>query len=743
MGHVNLISGVGSLLLVLAANDYMLAAGLKDQSDSANLYRTQLCSTGPEAAQCTAEELALEFLKAVDHGNKDDIARVIDILKDRGFIDTVNGHSTLATAIFRGRSDIVAALLDAGADPLAVDRHGRPFLYQGIASAYSSTPELAPKVVESVRIILKNAAASGRLPSNPPLDASIVFYGGARNPSLDLLKLFITHGAEPNRKGWYWYNGSPLDAAIVKKNLDFVRIMVSPGSRISQSELDAKAFDAAMKRRAELLEVFRSAGADPKRHINANPKILFDAARPEGSIEMLEFLLKSGADPNVREHEKVQRTPIFAAGFDPEKIRLLLRYGADPNAKDSGYTFLAHTLLFAPREISIPPSAGSVEKPRVYDKVSLVTLLLDYGADLNGNNGGLGQWGALGLARRENKEVISLLISRGATLHYAAGKHALLPHLRHKYGKDALGKVPGPVTIAVDILERDDLALAQIARSRKVDSNDDLALLQAVRRGWREVAEALLQAGADPNIADTAGVTPLAMAERRRDEKLSKALLAAGANPSPRPAQRYKIDAGGEFETTVAAEIDDVILLDPPRFYLQWPEEASFAFYGKQIQGRGQSFDQIQCEQSVAFKIVSNAGVAGAISAGVCGQKVERLRELAAGSKQGIDTLLNQLVSGAKADGLDPKQLGWTYERKEGPNGSEIHYFPLIVIGHGILSAPTVVLVSVQRDRAVVVQADVTNLCGEGRNMQRQTPLCSDTKGAVIEIATRLFHTMR
>lgn len=679
---------------------------------------------------------------AITDGGKDDVLSVLAKLRNVNFVDAGSGRTPLSLATKWGKSETVAALLGKGADPLAVDRDGRPFLYTDIIDVYSRGTEFRPEVVKCVRMILEKAARLGRLPSEPPLDASVVFFPGAEKPNLELLRLFLKHGAEPSRKGWYSYDGnSPLDVAIAKDNLEAVRIMIGSGSHISQPDLDERAFHALKKQRSELLAVLRSAGADPKRYINANPKILFEAASHEGSIEALEFLLKNGADPNTPKHEKLGSTPIFSAGFDPEKLRLLLKYGADPNFKDNGYTLLARVLFYYGKEISVTSSSVSGKAPRVYSKVLLVNLLLDHGADLNADNGGLGQWGALGLARREDKKVIELLIKRGATLSYEVGRPTLTPQPKAKYGSATLGdKATGPITIAVDILERDDLALALIARDGKVGPRDRLALLQAARRGWRKVAQGLLRAGADPNVADAEGLTPLAMAERRKDEPLVKMLIAAGAKPSPQPVPRHKIDAGGEFETTAATEIDDVIFLDPPRFYLVSPEgppeEVSFALYGKGLN----QFEQVKCERSVAFSIVANAGIAGGISVGVCSREAKRLRELAPTAKQGIDMLFDQLAKGGmKTDQLELRKLGWIYEKKAGPNRSDIYYFPVIVIGHGILSAPTVVLVSEKGDQAIIVQADIMNLCGEGRNMRSQTPLCSDTKGAITEIAKRLF----
>ena len=53
----------------------------------------------------------------------------------------------------------------------------------------------------------------------------------------------------------------------------------------------------------------------------------------------------------------------------------------------------------------------------------------------------------------------------------------------------------------------------------------------AVRLGYTEGVEALIEAGADININDTAGETPLIAAVHRRDSALVRLLLEKGANP--------------------------------------------------------------------------------------------------------------------------------------------------------------------------------------------------------------------
>ncbi len=682
----------------------------------------------PDLVECAKTDSQRRGLLMSDYGGKltDEqwlrlIAQLENVQYDAG------SNSPLSTAIAAGRSRAVAALLDKGADPLAKDSGGNLLLNSVIDKTLTAYSAMRPEVLGCLRLALAHAAKTKRLPATPPLDASLAFRG-RNNTHPELIRLLLEYGADPAFKGKH---GRPIDLALTNEQPELLRTLVSAPIRIEPAELDARAFALLDKGKPELLEALRAGGADPTRYARNNPQALFDALRPERGSEVLELTLKAGADPNAAKPGPLPILPLFEARFDPEKLRLLLKYGADPNVKDyNRYTLLAQVLFSPNREIAVPSAPVPGRETRRYPKIELVRLLLDCGAKVNGDHGGWGRDGALGLARREDKDVIALLLDRGATLT-AAPRSAWEIANAAELPRSTPG---GPLTIAIE-MERDDLALALLAHDRQVQPQDRPALLLAAQRGWREVVAALLKAGADPNAADAQGWTALAKAERRRDAAMAKMLVDAGAKPAVQPARRPVLNAGGEFATAVAGEIDDVVFFDPPRFALAGTQKASFAFYGKE----SNQLEQATCERGAGFGIIASANMAGGISTGICVAEAQRVRELAQNSEVVLGALLGRVSQGgsSKPDGAELARMGWSYAKKVTPNGTEEHYFPLLVIGHGVLYFPTVVLVPRGARQAIVVQADTMRLC-ENYGLQTQTPLCSDTREALSEIARRL-----
>lgn len=192
--------------------------------------------------------------------------------------------------------------------------------------------------------------------------------------------------------------------------------------------------------------------------------------------------------------------------------------------------------------------------------------------------------------------------------------------------------------------------------------------------------------------------------------------------------------AAGGFSEVAAMVVGEVVRADPPGFSIVPGRENYFVFYGRSAD----RFEEIRCERSANFDLASRAGIAGSVNVGICTREAKRIRALAVAAQAGLKGSIGQLSqssAGLSAKALE--NLAWNYSRQTGPGGAEEHGFPVIVIGRGLLSVPTAVLVPRGERHAIVVQAEAMRLC-ENPVLGKQTPLCTNTRQALTEIARRM-----
>ncbi len=276
-------------------------------------------------------------------------------------------------------------------------------------------------------------------------------------------------------------------------------------------------------------------GADPFTP-DARERTPVHLAATFGQPALLQALLARGCDPNTRDHHG--RTPLFAALEHGEYalplVRALVAHGADPESVDAnGETPLGLSLEHAAVERWLnwgdwarpgrPLRADDLPQAAAAGALVAVERLLELGfaVDTRDQQGATALLHACGAGHRD---VAALLLEAGADASLAANNGMT------------------PLTAAVGA-RREALIALLLQHGVSVDQRlpgDATALMMAAALGYPEIAEQLLDAGAEVNAVDARGHGALHAAaqfgfeynDSLRARRLLDALLKRSANVS-------------------------------------------------------------------------------------------------------------------------------------------------------------------------------------------------------------------
>ena len=309
-------------------------------------------------------------------------------------------------------------------------------------------------------------------------------------------------------------------------------------------------------------------------------------ASGNGMYQMVEMLLKQGANPNIR-NENGETALIFASlNGHYQVVEILLKKGADPNihgndgetalilASENGHQQVVELLL----EKQVDPNVQNNKNGRtaLYEAsqnghYQVVEVLLKSGADPNIQEVN-GYSALLCASSNGHYQVVEILLKNGADPDIQAGNDevtALLfasqkgyyqivdillekladPNIRDKYGRTALIVASrfGHQQVVELLLEK------QVDLNLQNGINGRTALFQASQNGHYQVVEILLKDGADPNIHDNDGGTTLILASEKGHQQIVELLLEEQVDPNVQNSKNgrtalYEASQNGHYQ---------------------------------------------------------------------------------------------------------------------------------------------------------------------------------------------------
>lgn len=356
----------------------------------------------------------------------------------------------------------------------------------------------------------RDAGGKGR----PPLFHAI--QAGSR-PAVELL---LKHGADPNQKDdWgelYFLTLITGDTAPI-----WIALLLSHGAESSAKDMSGRplAILAIQKRkrvedREEVVRLLLQHGAKPdSKDIDGTP--LVHVCLQQKRSGLAHELLARGANPDARDVSGITLLAAAIKHNDRDLAKAVLERGADPNAPD---IYGSPLLLNVLRDSKFPGA----------DREALAEMLLEHGA--RGKEKDL-----YGVTALEHSLAPVLQGITAAPSSSTDGTKLKIPELLLKRGADPnqrLTKVSGEPTVLAYAVERGLWDLASLvlrygANPNVVDKKGRTPLVQAVQKGNVEAVALLIQHGA--NVNQSGPTLPLDVALGTRDSEVIDLLKAHGA----------------------------------------------------------------------------------------------------------------------------------------------------------------------------------------------------------------------
>jgi uncharacterized protein len=428
-----------------------------------------------------------------------DLESVNALLKERPAGLDVNatqgdGATALHWAVHRDDLAMADLLIRAGARANAANDLGATPLH--LACTNRSAP-----MVE--RLLAGGANARAAL-----LNGETVLMTCARAGGAKAVQALIAHGADVNAKE-HEHDQTALMWAASERHADVVQALIDAHANIrARSRIYAQTVVGEQTQRAgreELNYTVLRGGTTP---------LLFTAR--VGDIDSAKLLLKAGADPNDVQPDGVSALVLAAHSGNGAVAALLLEHGADPNASGGGYAAL-HAAVLRSDATLVKTLLARGANPNL--RTTKGTPMRRDTTDWNLPATLVGSTPYLLAARFLEPEIMTALVAGGAdgSLTMPNGADALM--LAAGMGSSRTASRRGIETIDFGKVEPEIRVGEGVAAAMRLGGDvkaanpaGDTALHVAASLGYDTVVQFLVERGADVNVRNRRGITPLAAA---------------------------------------------------------------------------------------------------------------------------------------------------------------------------------------------------------------------------------------
>ena len=444
-----------------------------------------------------------------------------------------DGTTPLHWAVYRLDETLVDALLEAGADPNVVNLYGSSPLSEAIKTGHSA--------------LVERLLDAGADVDSPNADGQTALMLAARAGATATARLLVQHGADVNARE-RWRGQTALMWAADSAAAEIVELLIEHGAEL---EVRAEANDWETQVTSEPRGQYRPTGG---------MTALLYAAR-SNCVACVAALLDAGAAVDRPTPDGVTPLMIALDNFRFDSAKLLLERGANPHFSD----WWGRTPLYIAVDMSSYTRRGPAERPETDGTATaqdIIRMLLAAGVDPNpqlnmhrpGRGGNSGRFiddllttGATPLLRAAvgaDLETIVLLLEHGALvdlpnvmgvtpLMAAAGVGVSARDRRGNFAGDienrSIEAIAALLAAGAEINARvTDISsrTARIARpSTMTDREGQTALYGALKFGWTRVVQYLIEQGAEVDMVDALGQSPLDAALGRiggRDNTVSE-----------------------------------------------------------------------------------------------------------------------------------------------------------------------------------------------------------------------------